>query len=58
LRQPFEGQKRFKGVIVGTEASDIVLRLNDEEEIVLPFQAIERANVQMPERAVRSRESE
>jgi hypothetical protein len=32
--------------------------LNDEEEIVLPFQAIERANVQMPERAVRSRESE
>ena len=58
LRQPFEGQKRFKGVIVGTEASDIVLRLNNEEEIVLPFQAIERANVQMPERAVRSRESE
>ena len=58
LRQPFEGQKRFKGVIVGTEAADIVLRLNDEEEIVLPFQAIERANVQMPERALRSRESE
>ena len=58
LRQPFEGQKRFKGTIVGSEASDIVLRLNDEEEIVLPFQLIERASVQMPERAVRQRESE
>ena len=48
----------FKGIIVGSEASDIVLRLNDEEEIVLPFQLIERASVQMPERAVRQRESE
>ena len=58
LRQPFEGQKKFKGVLVGIEGSDLVLRLSDEEEIVLPFHSIERAKVQMPERRLRSAESE
>lgn len=58
LRQPFEGQKKFKGLLVGLEGADLILRVNDEEEVVLPFQSIERVKVQMPEKKVRSAEAE
>lgn len=44
LRQPFEGKRKFKGILCGVEDGDIVIRLGDEE-ILLPLAEIDRAQV-------------
>lgn len=44
LRYPFEGQRRFKGLLVGMEGEDVVLRVEDSEYL-LPFESVEKANV-------------
>ncbi|MCB1615186.1 MAG: ribosome maturation factor RimP [Pseudomonadales bacterium] len=44
LRYPFEGQRRFKGLLVGIEGEDVVLRVEDSEYL-LPFESIDKANV-------------
>ena len=44
LRRPFEGRKRFKGLICGFEDDDLVVRSGDEEYL-FPFEDIERANL-------------
>ena len=44
LRAPFEGKRRFTGVLIGIEEEDVVIRLG-EEEILIPIEDIDRANV-------------
>ena len=47
LRQAFEGQRKWKGVLCGLDEGDAVLRVDDTQEIVLPLASIERARVLM-----------
>jgi len=44
LNKPFDGKKRFTGLLVGTEERDVVLRVG-EEETLFPYEMIDRANV-------------
>jgi len=44
LRMPYEGQRKFTGVLNGVEGNDIVL-LVEQEEYLFPVEAIEKANV-------------
>lgn len=44
LRTPYEGRKRFKGLLCGIEEGDVVLQSGDEEYL-FPFEDIDRANV-------------
>ncbi|MDO6563931.1 ribosome maturation factor RimP [Amphritea sp. 1_MG-2023] len=44
LRMPFDGRRRFKGVLSGIEDEDIVLVV-DQEEYLLPIDHIEKANI-------------
>ena len=44
LRVPFEGRRRFRGRLCGLEDEQVVLRI-DEEEVLLPVEGIERANI-------------
>ncbi|MGB1343535.1 MAG: ribosome maturation factor RimP [Pseudomonadales bacterium] len=45
LRSAFEGQRKFKGILSGLENEDVVLRVDDAQEILLPLESIERARV-------------
>jgi len=47
LRQSFEGQRKWKGVLCGLDNGDAVLRIDDVQEIVLPMASIDRARVLM-----------
>lgn len=44
LKSPYEGRRRFKGLLCGIEDDEIVLRSGDEEYL-FPFDSIDRANV-------------
>lgn len=44
LRVPFEGRRRFTGMLNAIEDDEIILQV-DQEEYVLPFETIEKANV-------------
>ena len=44
LNKPFDGKKRFTGLLVGTEDKEVVLRVG-EEETLFPYEMIDRANV-------------
>ena len=44
LNKPFDGKKRFTGLLVGTEDNEVVLRVG-EEETLFPYEMIDRANV-------------
>lgn len=45
LRQPYDGRRIFTGILCGVEEDDVVLRSDSDEEILFPFEQIERANV-------------
>jgi ribosome maturation factor RimP len=53
LRMPFNGQRKFQGTLVGVEANDVVIQVDDikgkskqtVEELLLPMDSIERANI-------------
>lgn len=46
LTFPFEGRRRFEGVLAGVEGKDIVLRVAEEaEEYLLPFDQIQRTRI-------------
>ncbi len=45
LRKPYEGRRKFIGLLCGIKEEDVVLRSNDDEEILFPFREIERANI-------------
>lgn len=44
LRRPFEGRRKFKGLLAGLEGEDIVVQM-DGHEYLLPLEAVEKANV-------------
>ena len=44
LRVNFEGRKKFSGLLKGVEDDEIVLEV-DNEEYLLPFELIDKANV-------------
>lgn len=44
LRMAFEGRKKLQGVLKGIEDDEVILEV-DEEEYVLPFELIDRANI-------------
>lgn len=44
LKRPYEGKRKFVGQLRGIEGDEVVI-LNDDEEILFPFEEIERANV-------------
>lgn len=44
LKAPYEGRRRFKGLLCGFEDGDVVVRSGDQEYL-FPFEDIERANV-------------
>ena len=44
LNKPFDGKKRFTGLLIGTEDKEVVLRVG-EEETLFPYEMIDRANV-------------
>jgi ribosome maturation factor RimP len=44
LKRSFEGRRKFSGRLRGVEGDEIILGL-DEEEILFPFEEIERANI-------------
>ena len=44
LRMPFEGRRRFKGVIKGIEDRDVIL-VADGHEFLLPIEVIEKAQI-------------
>ena len=45
LRMPFEGRRKFKGILNGIEGEDIVL-LVDDHEYLLPHSAVDRARIE------------
>lgn len=44
LRVPFEGRRKFKGLLNGVEGDEVLLVV-DDEEYLLPIDYIDRANV-------------
>ena len=44
LKQPCEGRRRFSGLLRGIEGDQVIIGQGDEE-ILFPFEEIERANV-------------
>jgi len=44
LRTPYEGRRRYKGLLVGIEGEDVIVRC-DDEEYLFPIDAIDKANV-------------
>lgn len=44
LRAPFEGRRNFSGRLVGVEADEVVVAV-DEHEYLLPIELIDKANV-------------
>lgn len=44
LRSPFEGRRKFKGVLKGTEGEDVIVQV-DDHEYLLPHSAIEKARI-------------
>ena len=44
LRAPFEGRRKFSGTLTGVEDDDVVIAI-DDEEYLLPFELIDKANI-------------
>ena len=44
LKRPYEGQRKYSGLLRGIEGDEVILDL-DDEEILFPLEAIEKANV-------------
>jgi len=44
LRMPFEGRRKFNGLIKGVEGNDVVIQV-DQEEYLFPVEGIEKANI-------------
>jgi ribosome maturation factor RimP len=45
LRSPFDGRRKFKGVLTAIEGEDVVLKI-DDHEFLLPHDAIDKARVE------------
>ncbi|MEQ8264663.1 ribosome maturation factor RimP [Pseudohaliea sp.] len=47
LRMPFEGRRKFRGLLKGVEGEDVVVQV-DDHEYLLPFDTIDKARVELP----------
>jgi ribosome maturation factor RimP len=45
LRAPLKQQRNYSAILQGVEADKVILRLDDGEDIFVPFNQIERANL-------------
>ena len=45
LRIAFDGRRKFSGVLSGIENDEIILRVEGDEEYVLPYELIDKANI-------------
>jgi len=45
LRVPFEGRRKFKGVLTGVEGEDVVIQV-DDHEYLLPHSAVDKARIE------------
>ncbi len=45
LRSAFEGRRKFEGLLTGVEEDEVVVRLTETEEVLFPFEDIDKANV-------------
>ena len=45
LRSPFDGRRKFKGVLKGVEGEDVVIQI-DDHEFLLPHDDIDKARVE------------
>ncbi len=45
LRSPFEGRRKYTGLLKGVEGEDVVIEV-DDQEVLLPYDSIEKARVQ------------
>lgn len=45
LRSPFEGRRKFKGILKGIEGEDIVVQV-DDHEYLLPHSAVDKARIE------------
>lgn len=45
LRMPLEGRRKWRGLLAGVEGQEVVLRIDAENEYLLPIDSIEKANV-------------
>lgn len=44
LRYAFEGRRNFKGVLVGVEDGDVVIKV-DDEDFILPIESIDKGRI-------------
>ncbi len=44
LRMPFEGRRKFAGILGGVENNDVIIQV-ETEEYLFPFESIEKANL-------------
>ena len=44
LKRPYEGRRKYSGQLSGIEGDEIILN-QDDEEVLIPFEEIDRANV-------------
>jgi ribosome maturation factor RimP len=44
LRMPFEGRRKFKGILRGIENNEVIVQV-ENEEYLFPFESIEKANM-------------
>lgn len=49
LKRPYEGRRRFTGLLAGLEGDDVVVRVSSDEECLFPLTFVERANI-IPDR--------
>jgi len=44
LRMPYEGRRKYNGLLNGVEGNDIIVQV-EQEEFLFPIEAIEKANI-------------
>lgn len=44
LREPFDGRRKFQGILMGVEGDEVILRV-EQEEFGFPLEAIDRAHL-------------
>ena len=45
LRSPFDGRRKFKGILKGIEGADVVIQI-DDDEFLLPHDGIDKARIE------------
>lgn len=50
---PIEGQKRFRGIIMGMENDDVVLK-TDQGEVAFPYQSVHKAKLVLTDELIKS----